>query len=152
MQLYAKVLPAIALALALWAVVEVRGDANRATSENLKRIKANTERIGRIEQTDRNSSRATAYRLCARNMVDRAFAHSSIQRGAGMKAVRRLERVDGIPILDCLPNLEGKGARPMSRSGQRAFVKRWEDGKLSGPELGICPFSEIGLPISSRHC
>jgi hypothetical protein len=104
-----------------------------------------------VEVQDRNASRATAYRLCSRNAVDRAFAHSRVGQQQP-DAVKVLEDPLVLPILDCSPNLQGLGARPMPPREQREFVRRWEQGKLTGPERGICPNRKIGSPVSPDHC
>jgi hypothetical protein len=102
----------------------------------------------RIEEANEVSNRATAYRLCSRNRVDRAFAHDRV----GPADARELMRNDGIPILNCRPNLDGRGAQPWSFAEQRAFVRRWRQGRLSNEELGICPESVIGEKGSARDC
>lgn len=100
--------------------------------------------VSRVEKNDRASQRATAFRLCSRNAVDRAFAHSRVRRAAGLWALRPLEQKGGIPILNCAPNLDGQGASPLSVHAQRDFVRRWERHELADSELGICPRSRIG--------
>lgn len=108
--------------------------------------------LAEIERVDRNSARATAFRLCTRNSVDRAFAHSRVGRGEGMKELRKLEAPDGLPILNCTPNLLGKGAGPLSPLQQREFVRRWEQHKLTPAELGICPDSRLGEQTKVNEC
>jgi hypothetical protein len=110
----------------------------------------NNELVG-IEKRDRLAMRATAYRLCARAQVDRAFAQSRV--GAqDKKALAAMQRVDGLPILDCRPNLIGKGAKVFSLADQRHFVQQWEQGTLTPAELGICPQSRIGDIASAETC
>jgi hypothetical protein len=110
------------------------------------------EEVRAIEVKDRNTNRNTAYRLCSRNAVDRAFAHSSVRRNlaraqgeaAADAAVRELQRPDVLPILNCKPNLVGKGAAPMTPAQQHEFVRRWELHRLSAEERGVCPGSRVG--------
>lgn len=104
-----------------------------------------------VEKRDRDSSRATAFRLCSRNTVDRAFAHSRVA-SVNPQAARLLENPVFLPILDCKPNLRGISAKPLSPKAQRAFVRRWEEGKLTGPQRGICPNTRIGLPVTDTNC
>jgi hypothetical protein len=42
--------------------------------------------LKRVERTDRNTGRATAYRLCTRNKDDRAYAHTRERGLAILKA------------------------------------------------------------------
>lgn len=108
--------------------------------------------LAAIEKVDRNSARATAFRLCTRNSVDRAFAHSRVGRSEGMRELRKLEAPDGLPILNCAPNLLGRGAAPLSPLQQRDFVRRWEQHKLMPAELGICPDSRLGEQTKVNEC
>lgn len=125
--------------------------------------------LKRVERTDRDTARATAFRLCTRNKVDRAYAHAR-ERGlviAGLphpphmtseeRRFRRLfsELLMGdhlLPILDCEPNVTGHGARPLPVPEQERFVRRWAHRTLQGVDLGICPESTIPGAPSSRRC
>lgn len=125
--------------------------------------------IQALETKNRDTNRETAFRLCTRNKVDRAFAHASI-RGIPIKGIQRgqtrspgerraLEAVSDqlmigplLPILDCDPNLRGKGAHPLPLSEQIKFVKRWARGDLTLPEAGICPNSVIGQAAPPSRC
>jgi hypothetical protein len=108
--------------------------------------------VAEVEKTDRVSARATAYRLCSRNSVDRAFAHSRVMMAGGLRALAPLEDEHGIPILDCTPNLDGRGAVPLPIHAQRDFVRRWERHELTNSELGICPGSHIPAQTRVNEC
>jgi hypothetical protein len=98
------------------------------------------KRIEQVEADNQRVDRATAYRLCSRNAVDRAFAQSF----ATPDERRALQGPHRLPILDCSPNLEGKGAKPLAPSLQDEFVKRWKSRSLTPEERGICPGSTFG--------
>jgi hypothetical protein len=89
------------------------------------------ERARVKDQTTRQLSAAT-YRICEREAVDRAYAHSFTPR----RELAKIER--SLPILDCDPNAHGRPARPLSAAAQRVFVRRFMDGRLSLREQGIC--------------
>lgn len=144
-----QIVALIAIAAATVAVVKASGESSHAVD-----VASSTDRrLERNERNDRDDLRAAAYRLCVRNKVDRAFAHSRIAgalRGrARERALRDLERLDGLPILDCTPNLQGRGARPLPPAQQRAYVRAWEQHKLPAPALGICPSSKVPGRIQS---
>jgi hypothetical protein len=112
-------------------------------------IKATNDRIAQVEIKDRDVQRATAFRLCTRNKIDRAFAHSFSLND--LNVLRKLQKANGLPILDCEPNLEGKGARVLTPEQQRDFAERWLARELTPVELGICPTSRFGK-IEAGHC
>lgn len=114
-------------------------------------------RVQKVEKEDRDVARASAFRLCTRNKVDRAFAHSSMQHSDpkktpwGPKVSYKLMDKQYLPILNCEPNLRGLGAVPLPREEQQAFIDRWEAGELKDIERGVCPYSKFGQ-ISPDHC
>jgi hypothetical protein len=112
--------------------------------ETAEQAQASADRVAEVERADRDQNRVTAYRLCSRNTVDRAFAHSRVRMSAGRAAVAELEKTTSLPILDCKPNLRGRGAKVLLPREQRVFVRRWEQGKLSAEERGICPRAVFG--------
>lgn len=115
-------------------------------SRNTTRLDRQQRALSMQERKDNIVQRQTSYRVCARNAVDRAFAHDAVSRGPeGAKAVRHLERV--LPILDCVPNLTGQPAHAMSPLRQRAFVRRWVRNELSLGEQGIC-----SVPPTKPYC
>jgi hypothetical protein len=128
----------VALLMAAWALWGAETKTDR--------------QILRVEQQNEINNRTTAYRLCNRNMVDRAFAHSRIKAGGGQEALPPLERIDGIPILNCQPNLSGRGASKLNTKAQRDYVDRWERGQLTREELGICPQSVFGDLAAATDC
>lgn len=137
--------PAIAVGLAAYAVISFvdQRDVDRELREVDVELRA-------IEQRDRDANRATAFRLCTRNKIDRAFAHSfSLDEP---DELRRLQAEEGLPILNCDPNLRGQGATPLSPEDQREFVERWMAGALRPVELGICPQSHIGQRQRPDRC
>jgi hypothetical protein len=128
-----------------------------------------TEDVKRVEKLDRDVQRATAYRLCSRNAADRAFAHASIRQlpvkggpppqqlspdeRESRRAVSRLLMDDSfLPILDCSPNLEGKGAKPLSIPKQEKYMHNWRLNRLTGAERGVCPDSTFGKVPSLGGC
>jgi hypothetical protein len=129
-----------------------------------------TADLRRVEVKDRDVQRATAFRLCTRNKVDRAFAHGRI-RGIAVKgepplipgAVQlshtariRLSRLlmqpAYLPILDCDPNLVGLGAKPLSIPAQEKFIRRWSMKQTRPVDRGVCPHSVIGGKITADRC
>lgn len=111
----------------------------------------NASDIRRVEINDRDTARATAFRLCSRGQIDRAFAHSRIRDAGGSAALRELEQPAALPILDCKPNLIGFPARPLTPDAQRRFVQRWEQQRLTAAELGLC-HQRIGTRITATTC
>jgi hypothetical protein len=89
------------------------------------------ERQRARDQTTHQLSAAT-YRICQREAVDRAYAHSFAPR----RELAKIERA--LPILDCEPNVHNLPARPFSSAQQRAFVARFVAGRLTLREQGIC--------------
>jgi hypothetical protein len=89
------------------------------------------ERQRTRDQTTRQLSAAT-YRICEREAVDRAYAHSFTPR----RELAKIER--SLPILDCAPNAHNLPARPLSSVEQREFVARFVAGRLTLREQGIC--------------
>jgi hypothetical protein len=89
------------------------------------------ERARVKDQTTRQLSAAT-YRICEREAVDRAYAHSFTPR----RELAKIER--SLPILDCAPNAHNLPARPLSPAEQREFVARFVAGRLTLREQGIC--------------
>lgn len=145
--------PLVAIAFAMWGFL-----ADTPTVSDLRRI----------EVRDRDTSRATAFRLCTRNKVDRAFAHGRMRsipvKGEPAGRLVRLDRETRIqlsrllmapeylPILDCRPNLRGLGARPMSVAAQEKFMRRWSMKRTLPAERGVCPGAVIGDEIQPDHC
>jgi hypothetical protein len=125
--------------------------------------------LKRVERMDRDTARATAFRLCTRNKVDRAYAHAR-ERGlviAGLPHPPRMNREERrfrrlfsellmdshlLPILDCEPNVVGHGARPMPVRDQERFMRAWARRTLPDVDLGVCPESTIPGPPNSRRC
>jgi hypothetical protein len=129
-----------------------------------------TSDLRRVEIRDRDTGRATAYRLCTRNKVDRAFAHGRIRgiavRGepsqvpgiptlehkARIRLSRLLMHAPFLPILDCNPNLRGFGAKPLPIPEQERFLRRWSQRQIPPAEIGVCPHSAIGDAIAPDRC
>lgn len=137
--------------IALGGVLFAASDARQANNRADKLVK----RIAMIEVRDRVTAYRTAFRLCARERADRAFAHSSIlqsmeRQHISLKQIeleqRKLEDSHGIPILNCDPNLKGFSASEWAPAQQRKFVKRWELHQLPLEELGVCPGQRIQPP------
>jgi hypothetical protein len=125
--------------------------------------------LKRVERADRDTARATAFRLCTRNKVDRAYAHAR-ERGLVIAGLphpprmsfqeRRLRRMVSrllmdsrlLPILDCAPNVKGHGARPLPIPEQERYVREWAHRTLPGVDLGVCPGSTIPGPPDANRC
>lgn len=126
-----------------------------------------------VEAVDRNTGHATAFRLCTRNKIDRAYAHTrerglAIRKADGtwipatpMSPKERRRRRDisralmdtaRVPILDCDPNVTGLGAAPLPVSAQEDFMDKWRLGELAPVEYGVCPKSSFGLPVFPDRC
>jgi hypothetical protein len=129
---------AVLLALT-WFLTTSKVDSNSKRLDRQARALAVKERVDNVVQ------RQTTYRVCARNSVDRAFAHDAVYRSGGLPALRHIE--DVLPILACKPNLHGQPARALPRREQRLFVRDWRTGRLSLGEQGIC-----SVPPSKPFC
>jgi hypothetical protein len=106
-----------------------------------------------LERRDRVNSYQAAYRFCTRESIDRAAVHwflsrevivslpakvlAQARRQSGSD-LRRMERKDGMPILDCNPNTVGNPAKYLPPAKQREFVERWRKHQLTPAEIGIC--------------
>lgn len=145
---YRNLLPAAALVLAALALNQANGKSDAA----LRRANRATKAVADVEQIDRNAQRATSYRLCTRNKVDRAFAQNAVRLRRGRAAVRALQTLNALPVLDCTPNIHGRGARPLPPAEQDAFVARWARRELSAADVGVCPDSRIGSLSSVLIC
>jgi hypothetical protein len=106
------------------------------------------DRVEKLEAKDTASLRTAAFRICARDQLDRAEIHAAyatpiiipqsadpivIQLLSSAEAQRKvsLRRVRAnLPILDCKPNLEGNPADPLGPKGQRSFVAKYLQGLL----------------------
>lgn len=90
--------------------------------------------LERRRATDQTRARldAALYRVCQREAVDRAYAHSFTPRRELVKIERSL------PILYCEPNTRGEPARALTSAAQRDFVRRFVAGRLTLREQGIC--------------
>ena len=129
--------------------VSVAASVLGSFSETVDRVQRGVDEIREVEKTSQDASRATAFRLCSRNAVDRAFAQSFTPPGPER---RKLQSKHGIPILDCEPNLRGLGAQVLSHRDQDVFVRRWVTRNLSDVERGICPGSRFDDKQSSYRC
>lgn len=151
----------VVVGLAAWSSYQ---DAISKLESQQRQISANQKEIAEVEEVDRDSSRAAAYRLCQRDsVVSRAVIQFVLSRSEGFRElVPLLQTKHGLPILDCRPNLKGTGADYFTPAMQRRIVERWLFGltrgrlgkgpRLSNEELGICPKSIIGKPGEARNC
>jgi hypothetical protein len=156
------------LAVGIFLLLIVNIGTSAVVWHTASKARDNSREIGQLETTNVDSNRATAYRLCTRNKVDRAFAHARIrgyqidgiplehrtraQQLALEQASTLLMASEYLPILNCTPNLKGKGAVPMPISEQIKFVKAWAEGKLTGVQVGVCPGSTIGRKATPNTC
>jgi hypothetical protein len=153
--IWRDLIPLVAIAFAAWGFL-----ADTPSVSDLRRV----------EVKDRDTQRATAYRLCTRNKVDRAFAHGRL-RGINVKGEppripgpvqleqktrvrlsRLLMEPEYLPILDCRPNLVGLGAKPLSVLAQEKFIRRWSRKQTVPAERGVCPRSVIGGAVRADRC
>lgn len=81
----------------------------------------NTGRITSQERGDRDALREAAFRLCSRDMDNRAELHAAARERGDLVMFRRRER--RLPILDCSPNLDGGAARRVPRPIAHRFVR-----------------------------
>lgn len=149
----------VMILLALGVAIQANraaGSATRAAQEATRAARvalATNRKLARVEANDRRRTFSTAFRLCTRGKVDRAFAHSRVAlRGGPPGFSRFLEGIRGLPILNCAPNLRGLSASPLSPRAQRAFTRRWAAGRVTGAQAGICPDSRIGVIPDPSHC
>jgi hypothetical protein len=159
----------------LYQQIEIN-DQQAQIKANQDDLREQQKQLEEIEERDRNNSYQTAYRFCSRDAVDRASSHwfiidqmpkdvlelakqlSNNREIASSSNVRKLVREtsseyrkmlearDGLPILDCKPNINGLPASYMQPRDQRKFVRRWLEGKLTPAEVGICS-TRIGKSV-----
>ena len=163
------VLGLIAFMLVLMIVaVSVAASVLGSFSETVAKVEEGLRKIERVEEENRDTNRATAFRLCTRDMVQRATLHAFI-RGANFKGTpvppqgveqrafrlrysRALMDPAFLPILTCEPNLDGHGARPISLHQQERFMRDLVRRRLSDVERGICPGSRFDETQSQFRC
>jgi hypothetical protein len=174
---WALVLLACAFIATAGATISARSAADEARDAAIQAHRALAESdhairsVRRVERRDRRSARTAALRLCTRNRADRAFAHARL-RGLRMDGVpvppangaalppgeyrvrlsRALMDQAFIPLLDCRPNIRGRGAGTWSIADQERFLRRFVRRELAPGELGICPGSKIGDDEPAAHC
>lgn len=137
---------------------------NRATAhitKNQQKLDDQQKQLIYLERRDRINSYQTAYRFCSRINNDRASTHWFISRLAHaqtgearkrlLKIQHKLEARNGEPILNCDPNVVGNPATYISPAAQRRYVRRWDAGKLTAAETGICRV-RIGTLNNPRDC
>lgn len=114
----------------------------------------NAGRVANVERRDTASVRAAAARQCARANLNLAELHAAYQRRVSVPPAlahtiagepilvallqaleldrqANLDRVERLlPILECAPNLVGKGATVLPLDEQRRFVRLYLAGKL----------------------
>ena len=163
------VLGLIAFCLVLMVVaVSVAASVLGGFSETVDRVERGLDKIERIEDENIRVNRATAFRLCTRDMVQRATLHAFIRgvefegtpkppqtprdRAFRLRYSRALMDPAFLPILDCDPNLQGQGARPISLPEQERFVRDLVTRRLSDVERGICPGTSFSEQQSKYKC
>ena len=163
------VLGLIAFCLVLMVVaVSVAASVLGGFSETVKTVEDSVEKIEEIERENSDTNRATAFRLCTRDMVQRATLHAFIrgmefegtpkppqepqQKAFRLKYSRALMDPAYLPILDCDPNLQGHGARPISLADQERFVRDLTTRRLTDVQRGICPGSNLDEQQSKYDC
>lgn len=120
---------------------------------NQKTLRHQQQMLIMLERRDRVSSYQAAYRFCTRESIDRAAVHWFLSRRVivdlpakvveqarrqSRSDLLRMERKDGMPILDCNPNTVGDPASYLPPVKQRKFVERWRKHQLTPAEIGIC--------------
>lgn len=163
------VLGLIAFMLVLMIVaVSVAASVLGSFSATVNTVEAGLAKIEAIEAKNVETNRATAFRLCTRDMVQRATLHAFIRglefegtprppqtprdRAFRRRYSRALMDPAFLPILDCVPNLRGRGAQPVSLAEQERFMYSLVDRRLSDVDRGICPSSRIGEKQSNNQC
>ena len=121
-----------------------------------RKIDKQQEQLSKVEERDRFSTYQAGYRFCSRININRAVLHwfasaSGAPNEVTRAYLRRLERKDGAPILDCDPNVNGKPATYRSVAEQRKYVDRWVNHQLTPAEIGIC-LVEIGGGRDPGQC
>lgn len=119
-----------------------------------------------LERRDRINSYQAAYRFCTRESIDRAAIHWFLERKVivslpkqvikqarrqSLSDLHRMERKDGMPVLNCDPNTVGNPATYLPAAKQRAFVERWRTHQLTPAEIGICKI-RIGTLVRPGAC
>lgn len=140
--------------------------AQSQINANQARLRVQQRQLTRLELRDRVNSYQAAYRFCTRESIDRAAIHwflsrrllmklpSALRREARKQSIsdlHRMERKDGMPVLNCSPNVVGGPATYLPPAAQRRFVQRWRDHKLTPAEIGICKI-RIGAVTDPREC
>lgn len=142
----------------------------RRASLNQDALQKQQYQLAKLETRDRIGAYQTAYRFCSRINIDRAAVQWFVgrQSKASLKALdlsrrgkqilrlsrgymRRLQAKDGMPILNCEPNIIGRPATYKSPAEQRKFVLRWERHRLTPAEIGICRV-RIAFAPNPRRC
>ena len=113
-----------AFSLTLSAILFARNDADSAARDRNQ------------EQEVTTALYQIAYRICAREAEDRAYARTRDPEGAKK-----------LVLLDCKPNLEGKPAKVLSNGEAREYLRRFQDGRLTLAERGIC---QTGVTVGDR--
>lgn len=133
---YRRVSWLLTIAMGLMSIVIIVGGLalKQAVNDRSDR-KAAEAREAAIRRTDQ-ADHKISFRICQREAVDRAFAIVRVGAKGGPPARRKL--LNNLPILDCRPNLVGNNAFPMTVREQLRFAKRFEQGKLTREEQGIC--------------
>src|SRR4051812_18066385 len=151
---------AIAIALLLLGMLlgfmlyqqhQIRQNQHQINS-NQDMIRRQQKTLAMLERRDRINSFQAAYRFCTRESIDRAAIHWFLERKVivslpkkvirqarrqSLSDLHRMERKDGMPILDCNPNTVGNPATYLPPAKQRAFVERWRTHQLTPAEIGI---------------
>lgn len=147
-------------------VVSQQKELDTALSGMRANQKKNAEQqvqLEKLEERDRIAAYRAAYRFCTRINVDRAALQSLVIRTRNSQRsdprarrfarayLRKLQSKEGTPILDCAPNVVGGPAKYQSPRKQLAFVRRWDKGKLTPAEIGICKI-RIGSLTDPKIC
>jgi hypothetical protein len=128
--------------------------ATRAVTNNQFRLQTQQRQLTYLEKRDRASSYQAAYRFCTRIDIDRAAIQWFVSLSSNKQArqiLNRLRRRDGLPVLNCVPNVIGNPAAYWSPAKQHKFVRRWAKHMLTPPEIGICRI-EIGILDNPKRC
>jgi hypothetical protein len=132
-------------------------------NNNQRHIRQQNRMLSMLEKRDRINSYQTAYRFCSRINVDRAAVHALVTqlrtdqhanqrtRDFAKRYLHKLESEEGMPILDCDPNVKGGAARYWPPKQQKVFVRRWDKNELTNADIGICKI-RIGTLKPPRTC
>jgi hypothetical protein len=146
----------VVVLVCLLAIMVVGGVWLARTAKQAETNSERADRLSRVvrvlERNDRDTLRRAAFRICARDNLERAAIHAAYQQkvppvdpaaleaepilaflldsGAAQRRFFLDLTRKNLPILNCRPNLDGNPAEPLSTERQARFVARYLKKRL----------------------